>query len=122
MIVAAISVDESPERLSTATTRPRATSVSPSKIVEAAPMSGLITERTEENTYTGKVVEPGTLTNWLTITLSRLNVNASKPAGEQGREHQRQRDLAEGSGRRGVEVGRRLLQRLVEARPCGPGR
>ena len=31
-------------------------------MVEAAPTSGLMTWRTAENTYTGNVVEPGTLT------------------------------------------------------------
>ena len=41
------------------TTRPSASNVSPSMIVEAAPMSGLMTWRTAENTYTGNVVEPG---------------------------------------------------------------
>ena len=49
-LTAMVSVTEEPERLSTSATRPRTRSVTTSRIVETAAISGLRPERTEEST------------------------------------------------------------------------
>ena len=80
--VAATSPAESPPRRNTNATNPRETRVSTSINVAAAPMSGLITDRTAEKTYTGRVVDPAVLTNVETMVLSRLNVKANSAPRE----------------------------------------
>ena len=89
-------------------------SVSMSISVETAAISGRRMLRSALNTYTGHGEAPATLTNVEMIVLSSDRLNASSPPGQHGRHHQRQRDLAEPRERRGVEVGARLLERLVE--------